>query len=71
MCTGGIYVLKKKVDISALLLFSITCIVLGIFTMINGKLILRYNIYLIGSILAFIAIFDFYHLFFGKKEQKN
>ncbi len=63
--------LRKKVDISALLLFSITCIVLGIFTMINGKLILRYNIYLIGSILAFIAIFDFYHLFFGKKEQKK
>lgn len=63
--------LRKKVDIFALLIFSITCIVLGIFTMINGKLILRYNIYLIGAILAFIAIFDFYYLFFGKREKKK
>lgn len=63
--------LKKRVDLITLLIFSIACIILGILTMINGKLILRYNIYLIGSFLAIVAIYDFYQLLICEKEKKK
>lgn len=58
-------------NIVALAIFSITCILLGILTITNGKLILRYNIYLVGTVLALVAIFDFWNLFFKDREKKK
>lgn len=63
--------LKKNIDTYGLLLFSIICTVLGFLTIFNGKLILRYNIYLLAVIIALYTLFDFAKIFFDKNNNKS
>lgn len=63
--------LKKRIDTYGLLLFSIICIVLGFLTIFNGKLTLRYNLYLLAVIIALYTLFDFAKMFLGKNNNKS
>lgn len=63
--------LRKSVDLFTLLLFSIVCIILGILTITNGEIVLRYNIYIVGIIIILVAIFDFNKLLSNIKEKKK
>lgn len=63
--------LRKKIDCFSLLLFSVVTIVLGILTIINGRLILTYNIYLLACIMVLIAIYDAITLVMKKDNRKK
>lgn len=63
--------LRKKIDCISLLLFSIVSIVLGILTISNGRLILRYNIYLLACIMVLTAIYDAITLIMKKDNRKK
>lgn len=63
--------LRKKIDCISLLLFSLVSIVLGILTITNGRLILRYNIYLLACIMVLTAIYDAITLIMKKDNRKK
>lgn len=71
MCERGIFMLQKKLDTYSTLLFSILCICLGILTILGGKTLLKYNIYLIAILIISLSLIHFFKFILLKDPTKK